>query len=167
MVWLFVAALAGVLGVLLKPHTVQGYVHGQPVNLVVASIGNDCVLRADAAVTWDAMKAACLAATGFTLQPAGPLSAFRTSEQQASLVNSKGRYGDGGVAAAVNMSPHQAGIAVDVLGCDPDDTDNYNPDLHAWLKSNCHAFCWHDAGDFFKTAPEPWHYEFRPELFSL
>src|SRR6476661_7679226 len=113
LVWALVL-VGGALLVMLQPKTATGYVNGEAVTLVVASIGGGLYLRADAATAFIAMRAACLAECGKTLTPSGPNSAFRSPEQQLSLVGTLGSYAGDGLAAAVGHSPHQAGIAVDL-----------------------------------------------------
>ena len=149
---------------LVQPKSAQGYVNGEPVTLIVASIGSGLYLRADAAAAFLAMRAACFTSIQKNVSPSGPNSAFRTPEQQAFLVNELGAYSETGLAAAVGRSPHQAGIAIDLACLDPAKS-NYDSQLANWLVTNCHAFGWNNRGDTFKKK-EPWHYEFRPELYT-
>lgn len=134
-----------------------GYVNGQPVTLSLASIGNGYRLRVDAAAAYLRMlDAARLADVDIPVD-----SAFRTQAQQAALVKRLGAYGvNGGVAAPVGKSPHQAGIAIDVLGLNPSQM-NYNPARDAWLMEHAEEFGWHRTGLYFTTV-EPWHLEYKP-----
>jgi LysM repeat protein len=70
-------------------------------------------LRSDAASAWNSMRQASLDGYGVDLYPGGPLSAYRTYDQQAELYQ---QYLDG-VGAPANppgTSEHNLGTAVDV-----------------------------------------------------
>jgi len=76
--------------------------------------GSTYGLTPAAASAWEQMRQASLATFGIDLYPAGPLSAYRTYEQQAYLYQ---LYLDG-VGAPANppgTSTHELGIAVDLL----------------------------------------------------
>lgn len=66
-----------------------------------------------AAAAWNAMRAAALDGFGVDLQPAGPLSAFRTSEQQSYLYDLY-LAGQGAPANPPGSSSHELGVAVDL-----------------------------------------------------
>jgi LysM repeat protein len=70
-------------------------------------------LRADAAEAWNAMRDEALRLYGVELQPGGPLSAYRTTEQQAELYDLY-LSGQGAPADPPGSSSHQLGLAVDV-----------------------------------------------------
>ncbi len=70
-------------------------------------------LAAPAAVAWDAMRQASLRDYGVDLYPAGPLSAYRTYAQQASLYNLF-LSGQGAPADPPGTSSHEFGTAVDL-----------------------------------------------------
>ena len=73
----------------------------------------DLPLDPTAASAWSAMREAALASYGVDLYPAGPLSAYRTYEQQAELYQ---QYLDG-IGAPANppgTSSHELGVAVDL-----------------------------------------------------
>jgi LysM repeat protein len=70
-------------------------------------------LRADAAEAWNAMRDEALRLYGVELQPGGPLSAYRTTEQQAELYDLF-LSGQGAPADPPGSSSHQLGLAVDV-----------------------------------------------------
>lgn len=70
-------------------------------------------LRADAAEAWNAMSAEALRLYGVELQPNGPLSAYRTSDQQAELYDLY-LSGQGAPAEPPGSSSHEPGLAVDV-----------------------------------------------------
>jgi LysM repeat protein len=70
-------------------------------------------LRSDAAAAWNQMRQASLSQYGVDLYPGGPLSAYRTYDQQAELYR---EYLDGTGAPAnpPGTSSHELGTAVDV-----------------------------------------------------
>jgi LysM repeat protein len=70
-------------------------------------------LRADAAQAWIAMRAEALRLYGVELQPEGPLSAYRTYEQQAELYDLY-LSGQGAPAKPPGSSSHELGLSVDV-----------------------------------------------------
>lgn len=75
--------------------------------------GGDVYLEAGAASQWNAMRQASLSQYGVDLYPAGPLSAYRTPEQQAGLYQSF-LDGTGAPANPPGSSSHQLGLSVDV-----------------------------------------------------
>jgi LAS superfamily LD-carboxypeptidase LdcB len=66
-----------------------------------------------AADSWNAMREAALATYGIDLYPAGPVSAFRTTEQQQYLYDLY-LAGQGAPANPPGSSSHELGIAVDL-----------------------------------------------------
>jgi LysM repeat protein len=70
-------------------------------------------LRADAAQAWNAMRDEALRLYGVELQPGGPMSAYRTYEQQAELYDLF-LSGQGAPANPPGTSSHELGLAVDV-----------------------------------------------------
>jgi hypothetical protein len=70
-------------------------------------------LTASAAAAWNAMREASLRDYGVDLYPAGPLSAYRTYDQQASLYNLF-LSGQGAPADPPGTSSHELGTAVDL-----------------------------------------------------
>jgi LysM repeat protein len=70
-------------------------------------------LEATAASAWNAMREASLRDYGVDLYPGGPLSAFRTYEEQAYLYQLY-LSGQGSPANPPGLSTHETGIAVDV-----------------------------------------------------
>jgi hypothetical protein len=70
-------------------------------------------LRADAAGAWNAMRAEALSTYGVDLYPGGPMSAYRTYEQQGQLYDAF-LAGYGAPANPPGTSSHEAGTAVDV-----------------------------------------------------
>jgi LysM repeat protein len=70
-------------------------------------------LEAVAASAWNAMREASLRDYGVDLYPGGPLSAFRTYDEQAHLYQLY-LSGQGSPANPPGLSTHETGIAVDV-----------------------------------------------------
>jgi LysM repeat protein len=70
-------------------------------------------LRADAAQAWNAMRGEALRLYGVDLQPEGPLSAYRTSDQQAELYDLY-LSGQGPPAVPPGSSSHELGLSVDL-----------------------------------------------------
>jgi LysM repeat protein len=66
-----------------------------------------------AADAWNAMRAEALRIYGVDLQPGGPMSAYRTSDQQAELYDLY-LSGQGAPANPPGSSSHEVGTAVDV-----------------------------------------------------
>lgn len=135
-----------------------GYKNGQAYEVRLKSIGNGQYLEERAADAWLAMVAAARAA-GLDLHTSGNSAAFRSPEQQLSLLEKLGAYVSGGYAAKVGFSPHQTGCAVDVANVSPG-TANYDAALSAWLSANSTSFGWARVGLTFSTV-EPWHLEFK------
>lgn len=136
----------------------KGYLNGKPIDVRIKPIGGGQYLEESAAGAWLAMVAAAKAA-GLDLHSSGPDSAFRSPEQQTSLLGSRGAYGAGGFAAQVGYSPHQTGKAIDVACVSPG-TANYSAALDQWLTLNAPSFGWYRVGLSFKTV-EPWHLEYK------
>lgn len=129
--------------------TVIGYIHGQETPFQAAGIGDyGCLLRADAASAWLKMKAQAIAQGGVNLRPKGSRSAFRTHDQQADMVTERPDF-----AAAIDFSPHQAGIAVDV--------DLTDIEVLPWLQEYAADFGWYPLPTDAKATKEPWHWEFH------
>ena len=95
-----------------------------------------------AAGAWNAMRAEALSVYGMDIYPGGPLSAYRTYSQQASLYNAF-LAGYGAPANPPGTSSHELGTAVDVD----------NPDMrwvidqigwkHGWTKVHGPGEWWH------------------------
>jgi LysM repeat protein len=79
----------------------------------IPSAWGDLHLDPAAADSWNAMRAAALEQFGIDLQPAGPVSAFRTYEQQAYLYDLF-LSGQGAPANPPGSSSHELGVAVDL-----------------------------------------------------
>lgn len=85
---------------------------GAPLGHILSPWG-ELHLEASAADTWNAMREASLRDYGVDLYPGGPLSAFRTADEQAQLY-SLYLSGQGAPANPPGTSTHEAGIAVDL-----------------------------------------------------
>jgi len=166
---LWLAVIGGAAWYLVKSgkQTVTAYKDGLPFQIEVKGIGNGATLRVDAADAFASMALNCEIETGQKLEASGPRAGFRTQEQQAALIAEEGSYSAGGLAAAVGKSPHQQGYAVDLNHCDPGKPSLYNQRLHEWVLANCAQYGFFNAGDHYVTKKEPWHYEFRPDLFGV
>jgi LAS superfamily LD-carboxypeptidase LdcB len=150
MPFLLIVILLGV--VLLMPKTATAYVGGKPVQITLGRIGEGHYLRQDAAKAFNAMVAAA-AEVDVSIRVDGPSAAFRSPEQQAALKSS-----EPDLAANVNFSAHQAGIAVDITTNDGDGIGTN--DAFMWLLSNAadyHFFQLPGIG----AAKEPWHWEYH------
>jgi LAS superfamily LD-carboxypeptidase LdcB len=159
MFYLLVIALGAL--VLLMPRTALAYIDGQPVEIQLKDIGRGACLRSDAADAFNGMAVACMEGTGIELHPSGPRAGFRTSEQQQQLRAELGGYGDGagGLAAAVNKSPHQKGTAVDIEGLDPA-KENFDSSLRGWMDENAGSYGFVNTGAAYVTTRELWHWEY-------
>ncbi len=102
-------------------------------------------LRSDAASEWDAMRQDALGTYGADIYPNGPLSAYRTYDQQAELYQA---YVDG-TGAPANLpgeSSHELGTAVDVA----------TPEMRSIVDSLGPSFGWgkiHGPGEW-------WHVDY-------
>ncbi len=81
----------------------------------VPSPYGDLPLDPAAAASWNSMREESLATFGVDLYPAGPVSAYRTWEQQAYLYDLY-LSGQGAPANPPGSSSHEMGIAVDLAG---------------------------------------------------
>jgi hypothetical protein len=104
----------------------------------------------EAALTWNAMHAAFVAAGGHPgeFQPGGPASSARSYAQQASLKAQWAARGQPFKAATPGTSNHGWAIAVDCP----------YPRAQAWLMRHCGEYGWsHDEG---ARVGEPWHFRY-------
>ena len=85
---------------------------GAPLGHIPSPWG-DLHLEATAASSWNAMREAAVRDYGIDIYPGGPLSAFRTYDEQAHLYDLY-LSGLGAPANPPGSSTHEAGIAVDV-----------------------------------------------------
>ncbi len=79
----------------------------------VSSPYGDLALDSGAASSWNAMRQESIATYGTDIYPAGPLSAYRSYDQQAQLYADY-LNGVGPLAAAPGTSAHETGTAVDL-----------------------------------------------------
>jgi LysM repeat protein len=79
----------------------------------VPSPYGDLALDSGAASSWNAMREESLATYGQDIYPGGPMSAYRSYDQQAQLYDDYVN-GTGPLAAAPGTSAHETGTAVDV-----------------------------------------------------
>jgi LysM repeat protein len=85
---------------------------GIPLGTIYCPCGT-LYLRSDAAAAWNSMRQESLNTYGQDLYPGGPLSAYRTYDQQAQLYQAY-LDGTGAPANPPGTSEHNLGIAVDV-----------------------------------------------------
>jgi LAS superfamily LD-carboxypeptidase LdcB len=147
----------------LMPRKALAYVNGEPFEIELKEIGNGASMRADAADAFNDMAEACAEETGLNLQCSGPRSGFRTLQEQIDLRSQVGAYGDGsgGLAAKAGYSPHQSGLAVDISGLDPSNS-NFNSALRGWMNERAGDFGFVNAGAAYVTTKEFWHWEYKP-----
>jgi LysM repeat protein len=106
----------------------------------ISSPWGDLYLEASAADAWNAMRQDALANYGQDLYPQGPLSAYRTSDQQAQLYDLF-LSGQGAPANPPGTSSHQLGTSVDVA----------TPAMRSIIDQIGYAYGW---GKF--EAPDEW-----------
>lgn len=84
-------------------------------------------------------------AAGHTI---GVTDGYRTLESQQRLVETKGLYSQGGLAAVPGTSQHGWGMAADL---------KLDANAQAWMRQNASKY------GFVENVPrEPWHWEFKP-----
>ncbi len=104
--------------------------------------GGDVYLESNAASQWNAMRQESLADYGQDIYPNGPLSAYRTSEQQAQLYQSF-LDGTGEPANPPGSSSHELGLSVDVA----------TPEMRSMVDQIGYQFGWGK----FEAPSEWWH----------
>jgi len=95
-----------------------------------------------AAEAWNAMRAEALRVYGVELQPNGPLSAYRTSENQAELYNLF-LSGQGAPANPPGTSSHELGTAVDVATPEMRSIIDEIGPMFGWGKVHAPGEWWH------------------------
>ena len=85
---------------------------GAPLGTVPSAYG-DIPLEAGAAASWNSMREESLNTYGQDLYPAGPVSGYRSYEQQAEMYEAY-LNGTGPLAAPPGTSAHESGAAVDL-----------------------------------------------------
>lgn len=124
----------------------DAYVNGRRTSINVAPVGNNQVMRTDAASAFNQMRRDALT-DGVTLTAR---SGFRTNEEQATLYR-KYLNGTGNKAAKPGYSNHQGGISVDVMNA-----GTYTTPTYRWMRDNASRF-----GFVNDVRGEPWHWTFR------
>ncbi len=99
-------------------------------------------LRADAAAAWNSMRAEALRTYGVELQPNGPLSAYRTYDQQAVLYELY-LSGQGAPANPPGSSSHELGTAVDVATPEMRSIIDEIGGAYGWGKVHAPGEWWH------------------------
>ncbi|MFL5859767.1 MAG: LysM peptidoglycan-binding domain-containing protein [Solirubrobacteraceae bacterium] len=99
-------------------------------------------LAAPAAAEWNAMRQASISTYGVDIYPAGPLSAYRTYDQQAYLYQ---QYlnGTGAPANPPGTSPHELGDSVDVATPEMRSIVDSIGSSYAWGKVHGPSEWWH------------------------
>jgi LysM repeat protein len=99
-------------------------------------------LAAPAAAEWNAMRQASISTYGVDIYPAGPLSAYRTYDQQAYLYQ---QYlnGTGAPANPPGTSPHELGDSVDVATPEMRSIVDSIGSSYAWGKIHGPGEWWH------------------------
>jgi len=127
-----------------RPFT--GYIQGRKSKFRVSPIGNNQVLRNDAAKAYKKLENAARR-DGVNLYP---VSGARSMAQQVHLYNLY-KSGRGNLAARPGYSNHQGGISVDIGNVGGYSTRAYN-----WLRNNARRF-----GFVNDVGGEYWHWTFR------
>lgn len=99
-------------------------------------------LQPAAADAWNAMRAEALSTFGTDLYPGGPLSAYRTYEQQAELYR-EFLAGYGAPANPPGSSSHELGIAVDVQSPGMRSVIDQIGWKYGWGKAHAPGEWWH------------------------
>jgi len=130
--------------------------NGQLDGAQLCPIGNGHKLRPDAAAAFLALDAAYHNATDERLCVT---DSYRSLGAQIAL-----RARKPGLAARPGTSEHGWGLALDI-GCG---VNTYEGDAHQWLVDHAGAYGWVNPGwaQADGSKPEPWHWEFKPELLG-
>ncbi|MEO8694890.1 MAG: M15 family metallopeptidase [Acidimicrobiales bacterium] len=131
-------------GALQPPGELVSWGNGRIPASLLESIGQgDHRLSRDAAAAFKAM-AADARRDGVTLSVS---DSYRSLDEQAAMVESQGRYGEGGLAAEPGTSAHGWGLAVDL---------DLNGRATTWMRANAARY------GFAEDVPrEPWHWTYR------
>jgi LAS superfamily LD-carboxypeptidase LdcB len=101
----------------------------------------DLPLDPAAASAWNAMRDEALTAYGVDLYPAGPVSAFRTYEQQAYLYDLY-LSGQGAPANPPGSSSHEMGVAIDLASGDMRSVIDQIGPAYGWYAPHSNEW-WH------------------------
>ncbi len=102
----------------------------------------DLYLDANAAYNWNAMRQQALTDYGVDLYPAGPLSAYRTLDQQGEMYELF-LSGAGAPANPPGMSSHELGLSVDVATEEMRSVIDQIGWLYGWGKYEAPDEWWH------------------------
>ena len=108
----------------------------------IPSPWGDLDLDASAAQAWDAMRQQSLTDFGVDLYPAGPLSAYRTAEQQGEL-HDLFLSGAGAPANVPGASSHELGLSVDLATPQMRDVVDQIGWQYGWGKLEAPTEWWH------------------------
>lgn len=127
------------------PVELKAYGNGRiPASALSPVAGTSHSLWEPAARSLEALRSAA-AAEGVTI---GMTDSYRTYESQVDLVNRKGLYSQGGLAAKPGTSMHGWGVAVDL---------KLDSAAQAWMRQNGGRF------GYVENVPrEPWHWQYVP-----
>jgi LysM repeat protein len=108
----------------------------------IPSPSGELHLEAGAAAAWNAMREEALRVYGVDIYPAGPLSAYRTSEEQRYLYELY-LAGEGAPANPPGASSHESGLSVDLATREMRSViDELGPSF-GWGKTEAPAEWWH------------------------
>jgi LAS superfamily LD-carboxypeptidase LdcB len=108
----------------------------------VPSPYGDLPLQAAAADAWNRMRAEALSVYGVDLYPGGPMSAYRTYEQQAQLYDAY-LAGYGAPANPPGTSSHELGTAIDVATPEMRSVVDQIGAKYGWSKVHGPTEWWH------------------------
>lgn len=108
----------------------------------IPSPWGDLYLDATAAQAWNAMRQQSLTELGIDLYPAGPLSAYRTAEQQGEL-HDLFLSGIGAPANVPGASSHELGLSVDLASPEMRDAVDQLGWQYGWGKFEAPTEWWH------------------------
>ncbi len=127
------------------PIELKAYGNGHiPSSALSPIAGTSHELWTPAARSFEAMRAAA-AADGVTI---GITDSYRTYDTQVSLVQRKGLYSQGGLAAEPGTSRHGWGVALDL---------KLDSSAQSWIRANGATYGYHE-----NVGREPWHWEYEP-----
>jgi LysM repeat protein len=95
-----------------------------------------------AADSWNAMRQEALSAYGIDIYPGGPVSAYRTYEQQAALYEAF-LNGTGAPANPAGTSPHERGVSVDLPTSEMRSVIDQIGAKYGWGKVHAPGEWWH------------------------
>lgn len=111
----------------------------------ISSPSGDVYLGAEAASSWESMRAQAMSDYGVDLYPGGPLSAYRSYAQQDYLYQLF-LAGQGAPANPPGSSSHELGVAVDLA----------TPEMRSVVDAIGPIYCWYSPYD-----NEWWHVQYE------